>query len=157
MARVSRGPSPCWWGWGRAAFSCIAGAVPPCHPGKQVSVSREVKCNTQHFHPVYLPSRNENLHSHKSRTWIFMAVLFIIAKTRKSTQMLFSGWIDRQTVVCPKRWKTTEFQKGACYWYPARISKALCWGKEGQLKADMLYVPFTWASCKDKIKGMEGK
>lgn len=155
-ANVSGGRSLCWWGWRRPAFSHVAGAVPHATPD-QVSVSCEVQCNTQHFHPVYLPLRNENLRSHKHLdTSIYSSSIRNCEKT-ETVQMLFSGWIDGQTVVCPERWKTTQYPKGACYWHPARISEALCRVKDGHLNADTLYVPFIRPSCKGKIKGMEDR
>lgn len=53
---------------------------------------------TQHFHSQYLPKRNENIHPHKTCTWIFIVALFIIAGKWKqpkcpSTDRWMTKWL----------------------------------------------------------------
>ena len=52
---------------------------------------RSSKCT-----PCYLPKEAENLCPHKTCTWIFMAALFITAKTQKQQRSPSGGeWINK--------------------------------------------------------------
>lgn len=54
---------------------------------------------SRHHTPKFLPKRNENICLHKTCTWVYKKVLFILDKTQDTFQMSIVLWLDKQAVI----------------------------------------------------------